>query len=464
MRSFTERSPVVLGLVVVVLLGVSVTGALVLNAGVFKGRYSISARFTDAAGLRPGDKVRVAGVAAGEVDSVHEEDGEVEVNLRVDDGVELSGDTRAEVVVETVLGTKSVRLETGDDWDHPLRDGDVITDTGTPVEVLDLQNIGTRFFTESDGRAFDELIDSLEQVTEGKHDDVARIVRGVNRLSGELNARDDEARRLFDAAETLSRTLADRDDDLVVAVDDLNVVVGDLADRRTALHTLLAETAEAAGRLADLAGKRFLYYPLHYEPERALQGISPEYFYQLYCIAALSRDLPAGVLLAVKDQFYGVAARPDNFYAQIKQLKNVFMLDPLERGLEVVKAADAVATICGTSGFEAAALGRPVVAFGRHNTYGFLPHVWTIEDEARLPEVLATVLDESFDGARARADGQRFLNAVMACSFDMQGYTHVKLDSFGPQSVPDSIDALERSMSPDRRAGEAPLAVAAMGD
>ena len=52
----------------------------------------------------------------------------------------------------------------------------------------------------------------------------------------------------------------------------------------------------------------------------------------------------------------------------------------------------------------------------------------------------------------------------MACSFDMQGYTHVKLDSFGPQSVPDSIDALERSMSPDRRAGEAPLAVAAMGD
>ncbi|MCB1017945.1 MAG: MCE family protein [Acidimicrobiales bacterium] len=254
MRSFTERSPVVLGLVVVVLLGVSVTGALVLNAGVFKGRYSISARFTDAAGLRPGDKVRVAGVAAGEVDSVHEEDGEVEVTLRVDDGVELSGDTRAEVVVETVLGTKSVRLETGDDWDHPLRDGDVITDTGTPVEVLDLQNIGTRFFTESDGRAFDELIDSLEQVTEGKHDDVARIVRGVNRLSGELNARDDEARRLFDAAETLSRTLADRDDDLVVAVDDLNVVVGDLADRRTALHTLLAETAEAAGRLADLAG------------------------------------------------------------------------------------------------------------------------------------------------------------------------------------------------------------------
>ncbi len=31
---------------------------------------------------------------------MHEEDGEVEVTMNVDDGVELSGDTRAEIVVD----------------------------------------------------------------------------------------------------------------------------------------------------------------------------------------------------------------------------------------------------------------------------------------------------------------------------------------------------------------------------
>lgn len=254
MKSFTERNPIVIGIVVIALIGAAVTGALVLNAGVFKGRYTVSARFADAAGLRPGDRVRVAGVPSGEVASVHEEDGQVEVTMRVDDSVELSGDTRAAVVVETVLGTKTVKLETGDDWDHPLGDGDVITETETPVEVLDLQNIGTRLFTESDGAAFDDLIDSLNQITEDKRSDVRHIVRGVNRLTSELNNRDQEARDLFDSAETLTRTLADRDDDLANAVDDLNVVIGDLADRRQELETLLEQTSEAAGRLADLVG------------------------------------------------------------------------------------------------------------------------------------------------------------------------------------------------------------------
>ncbi len=254
MKSFTERNPIVIGIVVIALIAAAVTGALVLNAGVFKGRYTVSARFTDAAGLRPGDRVRVAGVPSGEVASVHEEDGQVEVTMRVDDSVELSGDTRAAVVVETVLGTKTVKLETGDDWDHPLGDGDVITETETPVEVLDLQNIGTRLFTESDGAAFDDLIDSLNQITEDKRSDVRHIVRGVNRLTTALNSRDQEARDLFDSAETLTRTLADRDDDLAGAVDDLNVVIGDLADRRQELETLLEQTSEAAGRLADLVG------------------------------------------------------------------------------------------------------------------------------------------------------------------------------------------------------------------
>jgi hypothetical protein len=221
--------------------------------------------------------------------------------------------------------------------------------------------------------------------------------------------------------------------------------------------------AMADGKLSDLAGRRFAYYPLHYEPERALQGISPEYFYQLSSITAVSRDLPAGVLLVVKDQFYGVAARPHDFYAQIKELKNVFMLDPLERGLEVVKAADVVVTICGTSGFEAAALGKPVIAFGRHNTYNFLPHVQTVTDEAVLPGLLRDALDGGGATERSRRDGRRFLNAIDACAFDMRGYTHVDLNSFDPASVVDSIDTLEHSLKPTNIAVRG-QAMAATGD
>jgi phospholipid/cholesterol/gamma-HCH transport system substrate-binding protein len=254
-KSFTERNPLIIGAVALVLIAVSVTSVLVLNAGVFKERYTLSAHFADAAGLRPGDRVRVAGVPSGEVASIQEEDGQVEVVMKVDSSVELSGDTRAEVVVETVLGTKHVRLVTGDDWEHQLEDGDTITETDTPVEVFDLQDVGTRLFNESDGRAFDAMLESLTEITEGKRGDVQRIIDGANQLTEELERRDEEARALFDAAETLTQTLAERDDDLLSAVDDLNVVVGDLAEQRAALESLLENTASAAGQLADLAAQ-----------------------------------------------------------------------------------------------------------------------------------------------------------------------------------------------------------------
>lgn len=252
--SFTERNPVVLGAITIGLIAVAVVGVLVLNADFFADRYTVNARFTDAAGISPGDTVRVAGVDAGRVQDVRQTDGAVEVVLAVDHGVELSGDTAAAVQVETVLGTKFVRLSTGDDWDHPLEDGDTITDTTTPVELLDLQNTGTRLFDESDGAALNDLMDSVSEITDGKRVQVQQIIDGLGDLTRVVSDRETEARRLLDSAETLTGTLADRDQELGSAIDSLNAVVGDLAERRTALVELLRSTSGAAHELADLVG------------------------------------------------------------------------------------------------------------------------------------------------------------------------------------------------------------------
>ena len=229
-------------------------GVLVLNADAFADRYQVNARFDDAAGIGPGDVVRVAGVDAGKVDAVRQEDGRVEVVLAIDEGIELSADTSASVQVETVLGTKFVRLVTGDEWEHPLEDGDTITDTTTPVELLDLQNTGTRLFNESDGEALNDLMASLSEITDGKRVQVQQILDGLTDLTRVVSDRETEARRLLDSAQTLTGTLADRDEELGAAIDNLNVVVGDLAERRTALVELLDSTSAAARELSGVIG------------------------------------------------------------------------------------------------------------------------------------------------------------------------------------------------------------------
>jgi len=202
----------------------------------------------------------------------------------------------------------------------------------------------------------------------------------------------------------------------------------------------------ATTTLKDLEGQRFVFFPLHVEPEAALQVISPEHFYQLSAIAALSRDLPAGTKLAVKEHFAAIGRRPADFYDQIAEFKNVVLLDTWELGFDVVRQADAVATICGSAGFEGAIMGKPVVTFGRHNTYNFLPHVSVVADETNLKRHLRDALSAKHDGALAREFGVRFLGAVVAASFDMKQYDYIELQDFDPQTVSDACDALARGL------------------
>ena len=53
----------------------------------------MKAQFVDTAGLKKGDKVRVAGVASGTVGSIRQAGSKVEVSLKIDNGVQLSRDT-----------------------------------------------------------------------------------------------------------------------------------------------------------------------------------------------------------------------------------------------------------------------------------------------------------------------------------------------------------------------------------
>tara|TARA_Y100001934_G_scaffold19287_2_gene22372 strand:- start:63 stop:1550 length:1488 start_codon:yes stop_codon:yes gene_type:complete len=214
-------------------------------------------------------------------------------------------------------------------------------------------------------------------------------------------------------------------------------------------------TGSSATQLDALDGKPFVFFPLHAEPESSLQVASPECLVQLSTITSLARDLPAGYYLAVKETYQTYGRRPSNFYDQIREFKNVVLLDMLELGLEVARRAEAVATITGTAGFEAAVMGKPVISFGRHNQYNVLPHVTVVDREEDLAPALRAALIEGVDRDQALRDGARFLQAVLDNSFDMAAY-----DINDPETVPAEIltaacDRLVESLEP---ASETPMA------
>ena len=198
--------------------------------------------------------------------------------------------------------------------------------------------------------------------------------------------------------------------------------------------------------LSSIKGRKFVFLPLQTEPEMSLQSMSPEYFCQIGMVGSLARDLPAGVILAVKDTIHGVGRRPRDFYDQIREFKNVVLLDVTEQGIEVIRHAAAVATITGTAGLEGAMMGKPVILFGRHTGYGFLPHVQLIGREEDLRTALMRALDGSMDQLQAVRDGARLREALISISFDMRNYTNVDLKSFDEPTVNNAVGALLKSL------------------
>jgi hypothetical protein len=185
-------------------------------------------------------------------------------------------------------------------------------------------------------------------------------------------------------------------------------------------HRHLARLATTS--LNDLKSKKFVYYPLQKEPEVTIMQSAPECLSQHATILSLARDLPAGVLLAIKENTSAIGRRTSSFYDQITALKNVVMLRPDTPSIEATKQAAATITIAGTASMEAAILGKPAITFSKHVKWGFLPHARVVTSESELPSLLRWAVSGPFDSDEAREDGARFLAALKASSMNLEGF------------------------------------------
>ena len=253
-KSFTERNPKVIGAIAIVVILAVTAGAIGLNSDIVKNRYPITATFADTAGMQSGDSVLLAGVVVGQVSSVKLSGNKAAVGMQINHGVQIPMDSTADVYVETLLGKKDIRINTGHDWSHLMGSGGQITKTTTPTELLDLQNESAPRLEQADATSLNKLIEDLAAVTQGKQSEVATIADGLNRFLGTVNQRSGTVSNLIDSAKTVTGTLANRDQQLVSIVDNLGIVVNGLAQRKGALSNLLTQSEQMAVQTSALVG------------------------------------------------------------------------------------------------------------------------------------------------------------------------------------------------------------------
>ena len=123
---------VVLGLVCVSYLTIKLGRMEVFDSS----GYTVTARCSSVTGLRTGANVEIAGVPVGRVTSIRLDPQTfmADVDLRINDGVNLSDDVMASVKTSGLIGDKYISLAPGGS-DTPLKNGDTITDTEPTLDL-----------------------------------------------------------------------------------------------------------------------------------------------------------------------------------------------------------------------------------------------------------------------------------------------------------------------------------------
>ncbi len=133
-----------------------------------------------------------------------------------------------------------------------------------------------------------------------------------------------------------------------------------------------------------IEGEKYVYMPLHLIPESTTFVKAPLYVDELNIIESISKTLPIGWRLYVKEHQAMIGERGVEFYNKIKELSNVRLvqINYYKDPKPWIINSQGVITITGTSSYEAALLGKPSIIFGDvpHSLISSINRVKSFED------------------------------------------------------------------------------------
>jgi len=248
MKSFSERSPLAIGAIGIVVVSTLVIGALQYqNLPLVNQVTSYSAYFADAGGLFTGATVEVAGYPAGRVSDIELDGAAVLVHFSVDKNIRMGEATEAAIKTKSLLGTKMLAVvpRGGGRLDGPIP----IDRTVSPYQLPDA--LGDLADTIS-GLDTDQLSDSLSTLSEtfaDTPDELRNAVHGVSRFAQILNERDAQLRNLLDNAAKATGVLADRSEQIARLVSDTNELLAQLRTQSDAVDQIWGSLSAAARQL-----------------------------------------------------------------------------------------------------------------------------------------------------------------------------------------------------------------------
>ncbi|KJF20515.1 MCE family protein [Rhodococcus sp. AD45-ID] len=247
-----RRSPAMAGAIGIVVVLLATLSAFFMDSLPFVGAgSSYAAEFSEAAGLKPGNEVRIAGVKVGKVTSVDLDGDRVLVDFKVKDAW-VGDQTSASIQIKTILGQKYLALDPRGTENLDPKDRIPLERTTAPYDVVEAFSSAADTVGDIDTEQLAQSMETLSEAFSETPEDVRASLDGVSRLSQTIASRDQDLQKLFEATGKTSQILADRNKEFTQLISDGALLVQELNNRQQAISQLLTGTQRVSQQLTGL--------------------------------------------------------------------------------------------------------------------------------------------------------------------------------------------------------------------
>lgn len=178
----------------------------------------------------------------------------------------------------------------------------------------------------------------------------------------------------------------------------------------------------SSSALNQIPSNEYIYFPLHLQPEMTTCPQGGKYYNQLAIINKISKFLPEGVVIAVKENPKQTwIGRSRHFYKSLIQNKKVRLICTSLNSDKLIEASIGVITITGTAGWEAIYSNKPVIAFG-HASYSAIEGVYQINEDVDIEEAISLMVKNKIYPGVTKSVFFNKLNKVSTCATVSQYY------------------------------------------
>ncbi|PIS05293.1 MAG: hypothetical protein COT81_01905 [Candidatus Buchananbacteria bacterium CG10_big_fil_rev_8_21_14_0_10_42_9] len=168
--------------------------------------------------------------------------------------------------------------------------------------------------------------------------------------------------------------------------------------------------------------KKFVYFPLQFQPEAVIDVAAPYYSNQIETARQIAMSLPGDYTLVVKEHPAMVGLRSPSYIEKLARTINVKLIDYRIPTQDVLKRTDLVISPNGTTLVEAAFYNKPAIQLGNLGTMLKLPNVFQHSDITTITSKIKELLKTNLQSPEYEQKLENYVAAVMDTGLEFNYY------------------------------------------